>query len=90
MKKPELRMPGMAPEVTRLQAQEAQLSTRVTTMRYQETKLQGQLPNLRQEDTRINALIIQIRIKNSSTNSRNQELTQTANLEISHLQTGVF
>ena len=51
---------SLAPEVTHLQAREAQLFTRVSTMRSQETELHGQFLNLQKENARINALMNQI------------------------------
>ena len=48
---------SIAPEVTRLHAPEAQLSTSVSTIGSQETELQGQLLNLHQENARVNALV---------------------------------
>ena len=84
---------SIAPEVTRLQAREAQQSTTVSTMRNHETGLQGQLLNLRQENARINALMNEIQITNSSMNTRNQggdEATADVKLEIRLLQIKVF
>ena len=81
---------SVAPEVSRLQAREPQLSTRVSTKRKQETDLQGQLQNVHQEkysDQYSNESNSNHR--NSSINAINQELTQqlqTSTLEISHLQ----
>ena len=82
---------SIAPEVNRLHARDAQLSTTVSTMRnQQETE---QLQNLHQEYARINVRINQIQITNSSIKPRSQELVQqlqTSNLEINHVQTEVF
>ena len=85
----------IAPEVTRPQAGEAQLSTRVSTMRSQETELQGQLQKLRQENNRINALMNHLQNINSSVNTGDQGLAQQlqpsqlepgrAQTEVSHL-----
>ena len=62
----------ITPEVTRLQAREAQQSTTVSTVRNHETGLQGQLLNLRRENARTNALMNEIQITNSSMNTGNQ------------------
>ena len=82
---------SIAPEVNRLQARDAQLSTTVSTMRNQQEA--EQLQNLHQEYARINVRINQIQITNSSIKPRSQELVQqlqTSNLEINHVQTEVF
>ena len=83
---------SFAPEVTRLEAREAQLSTRVSTRRKQETELQGLLLNLVQENARINALMNQIQTANSSIDTTNPELkqVQTSNFKISRLQAEGF
>ena len=79
---------SVAPEVTRLQAREAQLSTRVSTLQNRDEELQRQLPNHHQ-DARINALLNQIQTTKNSMKTRN-ELTQqlqTSSMAVSHLQT---
>ena len=73
----------IAPKFTRLQAREAQLSTRVSIKRNQETELHGPLQDLQQENARIKACMNQIQITKNSMDSRNKGLTlqlQTSNL----------